>query len=167
MSRGLFEKPVRPEVGLKMSRFEWLLEIVALAGIAANLALLACFWPQMPETTATTTTPGMSRTGIFMFVTLLPVVACLGATLLGRFPKWFNYPVEITKENAAREYRLAADMLRVVKAEVVLGMLYVEWAFIQVALGNSASLTLEYLVVFLILLVATALYFIYQMIKQK
>jgi hypothetical protein len=86
-----------------------------------------------------------------------------GATLIGLYPRWFNYPVKITRENAAREYRVAANMLRVVKAEVVVCMLIIEWVFINISMGEDMTLSPPFMILFLGLLALTVLYFIYEM----
>lgn len=79
----------------------------------------------------------------------------------------FNYPVKITPDNAGREYRLAANMLRVVKAEVAVCMLIMEWVFINISIGEDMTLSPPFLVLFIGLLALTIVYFVYEMRKQK
>lgn len=165
---GIFDKPERPVVRLKMATLELVVEAVALAGIVANVILFLYYWPKLPDVAAAGIgSAGLSRSAMFSFVTLLPMIIYVGATLLGLFPSSFKYPVKITQDNAAREYRLAADMLRVVKAEVVVCMLILEWVFINIAMGEEMTISPPFMVLFFGLLALTILFFVYEMHKQK
>ena len=160
---GLFETPYRPKVAMPLKPLEIGVELFTLACIIANLALFAHYWPLLPGAP----TEGINRLSLFLFVTLLPMVVYLGATVMGLFPRGFSYPVPITAENAAREYRLGTNMLRSVKAEVALCMLDVEWVFINIGMGEDMSLSTEFVIVFLGILVITILFFLYEMNRQK
>jgi hypothetical protein len=165
---GIFDKPERPVVRLKMTTLELVVEAVALAGIVANVILFIYYWPKLPDVAvAGFGSAGLSRSAMFSFVTLLPMIIYVGATLLGLFPSGFKYPVKITQDNAAREYRLAANMLRVIKAEVVVCMLILEWVFINIALGEDMTISLPFMILFFGLLALTILFFVYEMRKQK
>jgi hypothetical protein len=165
---GLFDKPDRPAAGLKMTSLEIVVEAGALAGIAANLILFVYYWPKLPyDATASRASMGLNRSAMFTFVTMMPLIIYFGATVMGFFPRWFNYPVKITQENAAREYRLAANMLRVVKAEVAVCMLIIEWVFINIGMGEDMTISPPFMILFLGLLAMTILYFIYEMRRQK
>jgi hypothetical protein len=150
-----------------MTPFEMLLEIAALAGMACNLIIFAYYWPKLPYAPAGTTPLAMGQMNIFIFVTILPVAVYLFATNFSIFPRLFNYPVPITDENAAREYRLAANMMRYVKAEVTLCMLIIEWVFVQIAMGEDMSFSPYFVPIFIGMLIITIAYFLYEMYKQR
>lgn len=57
------------------------------------------------------------------FILSLPVIASilfLGLTALNNYPHLFNYPSEITEENAEIQYRLATRLIRMLKFSIVL-----------------------------------------------
>jgi hypothetical protein len=120
----------------------------------------------MPDAAGVAST-GLNRSAMFTFVTLMPLIIYFGTTIMGLFPRLFNYPVKITAENAAREYRLAANMLRAVKAEVVVCMLIIEWVFINIGMGEDMTLSPPFMILFVGLLAATILYFVYEMYRHK
>ena len=166
----IFDKPNkdRPKVSHKLTPLEMAVEAGALIGIVANMLLFVYYWPKLPDVAAAGIgNTGLSRSAMFSFVTLMPMVIYLGATVMGFFPRWYQYPVKITPENAAREYGLAANMLRVVKAEVVICMLIVEWVLINIGMGQDMTLSPPFMILFLGLLALTILFFIYEMQKQK
>jgi hypothetical protein len=97
------------------------------------------YWPKLPEAAAGAFGLIMNQANIFVFVTMPPVIVYLVAMLFGIFPRWYKYPVRITDDNAPREYRLAANLMRYVKAEVTLCMAIIEWVFAQIATGENIS----------------------------
>lgn len=50
---------------------------------------------------------------------LLSTLIFAGLTLLNKFPHIFNYPTEITPENAFKQYQMATRMIRVLKLVLV------------------------------------------------
>jgi uncharacterized membrane protein len=56
------------------------------------------------------------------FILSLPVIASilfLGLTTLNNYPHLFNYPYEITKENAEVQYTLSTRLIRMLKISIV------------------------------------------------
>ncbi|MGA9141457.1 MAG: hypothetical protein WBZ29_14620 [Methanocella sp.] len=164
---GMFDRPYRPRVSLKMTPLEKVIEIAALAGMVCNLIIFAYYWPKLPEAAAGVSGLSINQANIFIIVTMLPVIVYLGATLFGMFPKWFNYPVRITDTNAPRQYRLAANMMRYMKAEVTLCMLIIEWVFVQIGMGEDMSFSPFFIPIFIGMLIVTLAYFLFEMFKQK
>jgi hypothetical protein len=151
-----------------MLPLEILVEIAAFAGLVINLAIFAYYWPKLPGAAAGAAgLAGWNRANVFIFVTMLPMVIYLGASLMGMFPQWFNYPVRVTEENAPRLYRLAANMMRYVKAEVTLCMLIIEWVFVQIGMGEDMSFSPYFIPIFIGMLILTLVFFIYEMYRQK
>jgi hypothetical protein len=110
---------------------------------------------------------GWSKTTMLAVVSGVPLVIYVGATLLSRFPQFMNYPVRITEENADREYRNAASMVRYVKAEVMIIMLFVAWTAIQMGLGNTTSLPSVFVSMCGAILAITIVYYVYEMFHLK
>ena len=75
----------------------------------------------------------------------LPFMGALyiALTILNRFPRIFNYPVEITAKNAQIQYRMATRFMRLMKLLVMLTFFFVEYLMILSAFGhhqNAAAL---------------------------
>jgi hypothetical protein len=164
---GIFEKPVRPAVRLPLTPAEAGIELLALAAILLNILLEVLFWPQLPDQVSLGAVAMGNTKMIFLFLTIVAAVVYGGTTLLGLFPRHFNYPVPITAENAPRQYRNAANMMRSVKLVVMLGMLYAEWSFIQAGLGNAWSMSPAFIPALLIVLGITMGYFFFQMFRLR
>lgn len=75
---------------------------------------------------------------------LLPVVNLGVFGLMSLIPKtpfsMFNYPVTITEENAARQHRIALDLLAYMRAIVCLLLSYLVFAIVESALAEESRL---------------------------
>lgn len=67
---------------------------------------------------------------------VLPITAAglyLLMTIVSRFPVAFNYPVRVTKDNAARLQAAALDMVALLKTELVSFFAILQWAIVRSA----------------------------------
>lgn len=70
-------------------------------------------------------------------------------TLLSRMPHIYNYPLQITEENAPYQYKLAARMIRMLKALILLMFAFLTWKMIDGALSGNMHLGSHFLWIFL------------------
>ena len=71
---------------------------------------------------------------------VLGLVLALGMLALSRFPHIHNYMVNITEENAYKNYQLSSRILRWVNLAVVILFGFIQVTVIQKGLGNDFSL---------------------------
>jgi uncharacterized membrane protein len=115
----------RPKLTIELTPADRLLEGVSAALLILLWAGTLLFYSRLPEQipthfNAAGEADGFgSRQGIFA----LPAVATIiyiGMTLINRFPHLYNYPMQVTVENAARLYASATRLIRVLKLSVVI-----------------------------------------------
>jgi len=105
-------------------------------------------------------------------ILLLPLIATLlfiMMSILSKFPHTFNYSVEITKENAEKQYKNAIGFIRLLKIAVLLLFIFMNYQTMQIALEKNKSLGVWFLpvtILFFITLVGYNLYKTYK-INQK
>ncbi len=104
-----------------------------------------------------------NATGSKQLIWLFPSLSILvyvAFTVLRQFPHTFNYIWGITEQNVAKQYQLAVNLLDWNKAEVMWILAFIEWQIIQVSLGHSAELSVDFFSVVMPLFLATnGLYF--------
>jgi hypothetical protein len=132
---------------LERSGAEIVLEVLALAGIVAILAMAAIYYWKQAETSRD---PG----GLIQIVAL-SVVIYAGMTLASRFPHRFNYPWAITEVNARRQYTLSRRMLTMLKLAVVLLFIFMTLAELEAAMGKDWGLAIILVVVLQIPILGT------------
>ncbi len=90
-----------------------------------------------------------------------------GITVLERFPRVFNYPYEITMENARYQYQTARELFVVIKTELVAIFTYILWGMIETSKGTQHGLGFWFVIVVVVTLAATLAYYILRMSRHK
>lgn len=138
-------KNQQPKIALEMGPADWLLEGVAGTGLVLVLILPAVYYAELPDTIPTHFNARGEADGFGSKATLwlmpgLGLILYLMMTILARYPHIFNYTVQITPENAERQYRMATRLVRLLKVFVMSLFAYLAWGSIQVATSRAATL---------------------------
>ena len=114
----------RPQIKLQLNQTDKILEIVGWVSVVGIWALTLTNYSILPEIipihfNGAGKADGFgNKTHIFV----LPIISTLlfiGLTILNKHPHIFNYPSQITKENAVDQYTNATRMIRVLKLVIV------------------------------------------------
>jgi len=131
----------RPVIKLKISKAGYLLEIAAILGLIAMWTLAVTAYINLPEIIPThfgingKADDWGNKTSIFILPAISSVLI-IGLTILNRYPHIFNYPVNVTKENAMQLYHKATILIRIIKVFIVVLFLFIEWQVCDVS-GND------------------------------
>lgn len=144
----------RPKIRPEMAPADWLMELLALAGLAL-LAGYAVYWYRfLPDTIPTHFSAGGkvdgygSKGSLFMLPAIgLFIYALL--TLVSLVPHTFNFPGKITPQNALRQYRLAIRLIRVLKIVLVFLFFFIVMMIVRSAMNARLDQTIFLLPVML------------------
>ncbi|WP_340153720.1 DUF1648 domain-containing protein [uncultured Marivirga sp.] len=162
----------RPKIKLQKTTFEYLIEI-------ANLAILVLTWLYIflsyselnSEIPVHFNASGEAdRYGGKQSIFLLPLISTMlfiGLSVLNKYPHIFNYPTEITEENAKRQYRNASNLIRILNLIIGFVFAYIIYETINAKTGNSETLGKWFLPTFIIIINIPALYFLTKAFKKK
>lgn len=95
-------------------------------------------------------------------IVTMPIVATIlfiGMTILNKYPQLFNYPTEISRENAQGLYNNAARMIRYLKVIIVFIFGLNSYQTIRIANGYSSDLGAWFLPLTLALMSIPIVYF--------
>jgi hypothetical protein len=162
----------RPILPIPRSPAAAVLEIVAVVGTVLSVALLVQSWkalpPVIPVHFGISGKPdGWGAKPIVCLFPALSAAIYVGLTVLSRFPHTFNYPVPITEENAARQYRLACELLSWLKAELICLFGWIAWGTIQVALGKAEGLGVGFAPAVMLVIFGTAGFYFWQAYRAR
>jgi len=124
----------------------WLLELAALAALALGIWAVARAWPELPERIPmhfdlAGRPDGWGSRGTVLLLPGASLFLYLMLSAVQRIPaRWYNYPVALTEENRARQYRLARDLILSLKAAVLGLFAHITYALVETALGRAAGL---------------------------
>lgn len=145
----------RPRLKIPVSAVEAGLELLSLSGLVISFLLLLKYYPDLPASipnhfgvSGEADSWGDKSTLWYLLGT--NVVLYIGLTISRGFPHYFNYPINITVQNARRQYQLAIWFMAVLKTELVGMFAYLEWQMLQVALGRGSGLSSWFLAIVLL-----------------
>ena len=103
-------------------------------------------------------------------ILILPIVATIlfiGMTMLNKYPHLFNYPKEITENNALKQYTIATRLIRCLKFAIVLIFGFIVFVSIRDASGLSSGLSALFLPLTIGLITVPLVYFITKLYKTN
>jgi uncharacterized membrane protein len=162
----------RPRLKLQLNQTDKILEIVGWISVFGIWALTLTNYSILPEIIpihfdgAGKADGYGNKTHIFV----LPIISTLlfiGLTTLNKHPHIFNYPSQITKENAVHQYTNATRMMRVLKLVIVLLFGLIIFKTIENVNGNADGLGTWFLPFTIGLFISLTIYFLIISMKDK
>ena len=162
----------RPRIKLQLNQTDKILEIVGWISVVGIWALPLINYSILPEIIpihfngAGKANGFGNKTHIF----ILPIISTLlfiGLTILNKHPHIFNYPSQITKENAVHQYTNATRMMRVLKLVIVLLFGLIIFKTIENVNGNADGLGTWFLPFTIGLFISLTIYFLIISMKDK
>ena len=162
----------RPRIKLQLNQTDKILEIVGWISVVGIWALPLINYSILPEIIpihfngAGKANGFGNKTHIFV----LPIISTLlfiGLTILNKHPHIFNYPSQITKENAVHQYTNATRMMRVLKLVIVLLFGLIIFKTIENVNGNADGLGTWFLPFTIGLFISLTIYFLIISMKDK
>lgn len=162
----------RPKIRIQPTKTDWTLDVIGLIGIIFTVGITMASYNDLPDSiprhfNAVGQPDGYSGKSILFILPAVTLVTYLVMTIGLKFPHIFNYPIEITEENAERQYRNASLMMRLLKTIIVIVFGYLTYATVQTGLGEMQGLGTWFTPVTLVSLFGTVGYFIYQTFRLR
>ena len=158
----------RPKIKIPFETIDIVIELASIAALLLMWIQLLLNYNDLPGKVAShfnaAGNPDNYSDKIFLW--LLPTLALLmyiGVFIANRFPDLHNYMVNITEENALKQYRFSTRVLRVVNFLCALMFAYINYQIIIGAQNNSSQLGIGFLITVISLSIALPVFiFIYQ-----
>jgi len=162
----------RPRMKLQLNQTDKILEVLGWVSVVGIWALTLTNYSILPEIipihfNGAGKADGFgNKTHIFV----LPIISTLlfiGLTTLNKHPHIFNYPSQITKENAVHQYTNATRMMRVLKLVIVVLFGLIVFRKIQIVNGHADGLGTWFLPLTMGMIFIPMLYFLIKSLKKK
>lgn len=162
----------RPELKIKLTIADKIFEFVGWLLVVFVWGLSLINYSNLPNSIAThyNYAGKADAFGGKASILLLPFVATVlftGLTFINKFPHIFNYPTNITKDNALRQYTNATRLIRYLKLIIVLIFGLILYQTIRLANGQTGILGAWSLPSILGLIFLPLIYFIFRSLKIK
>src|SRR5665647_1280270 len=131
---------IRPLLTIPKTQTERLHSIVAIAVLLLNFSYFAVKWADLPNTVpihfnGAGDADGWGSRYVLIILPLLALVLFIGLSVISKYPYKFNYLVEITEENARKQYTNGRLLVSWLKLEIVLLFGYIEWYIVHAVMG--------------------------------
>ena len=162
----------RPRIKLQLNQTDKVLEIIGWISVFGIWALPLINYFDLPEIIPIHFNGAgkADRFGNKTHIFVLPIISTLlfiGLTILNKRPHVFNYPSQITKENALRQYTNATRMMRVLKLVIVLLFGLIVFKTIENVNGHADGLGTWFLPFTIGLFIILTIYFLMMSMKDK
>lgn len=143
---GLPRQPAeRPRLELPPDDLERTMTLLAWLGVVAHVLLVAVYWPRLPAEVprhfdALGRVDAWGPLWVLVFLPALALVLVAALGWLRRHPHRYNYLWPITEENACRQYRLAIDLLAVMRAVIAWLLCLISLEICRLAVGRPPLL---------------------------
>lgn len=161
-----------PKLKIAMTKTDKIIELIILLIIIAVFIYVGLSWDNIPKTVPTHYNVsgeidgyGSKSTIIFM----LPVIIIMYTmfSIFSKYPHIFNYIVKITPENMENQYRMAIQLLRIMKLEIVLVFSWIVFSMIRSALYGESKLGTLFVPIELIVIFVTLGIYFYRSVRAK
>ncbi len=127
------------------SFFDGLLEVIGWIALILLWLLILFNYSGLPETipihyNSAGEADNYGPKNTLFLLPILGTILYVGLTFLKKFPHMFNYLVQITPENATRQYENAIRLMRYLKAVMLMVLTFLVYKTIQNATGKSEGL---------------------------
>jgi uncharacterized membrane protein len=162
----------RPKIKLELKTTDKIFEIFGWLLIIVIWGLTITNYSNLPETIPTHYN-GVGQADGFggkVTILILPFIATIlfiGLTVLNKFPHVFNYPTNITQDNAFIQYTNATRLIRYLKLIIVFIFGLIVFKTIQYANGEADGLGIWFLPLIIGLTFIPLIYFLSKSIKAK
>ncbi|MDP4281753.1 MAG: DUF1648 domain-containing protein [Bacteroidota bacterium] len=162
----------RPKIKLKLSAIDKVLEISGWLAFIAIWIMTIMTFSHLPNTIPThyNLAGKADSVGGKVTILLLPVLSTIlfiVLTFINTFPYLFNYPENITAEDAEKQYLYATRLIRYLRLIIVVIFGYIEYRTILSTKVAVVGLGGWFIFIFLGLIFIPIIYFISRMLKKR
>ncbi|HSF88019.1 MAG TPA: DUF1648 domain-containing protein [Saprospiraceae bacterium] len=162
----------RPRLQIPLTAPDRIIEAAGWVCLAALWAMTLYAYGNLPETIPTHFGVGgeVDDYGSKMTLFFLPVIGTIlfiGLTVLNNYPHIFNYPADITPENALSQYTNATRMIRMIKFSITFISLVIVYMIYNAVITGSGRLGSAFVPILVVVLVIPLAYFTIRAIRGK
>lgn len=162
----------KPKIKIELTTADKTIEIIGWGLNLSVWGLTLTNYANLPDTIPTHyngagQADGFDGKATILTLPLIATVLFVGMTILNRFPHIFNYPTNITQDNALRQYTNATRLIRYLKLNIVFIFGLIAFKTIQNANGEADGLGVWFFPLAMGLIFIPLIYFVIKSTKTK
>ena len=162
----------QPKLKVTLFATDWIIEILAVVTLLAIWIVVLVNYANLPDEIPTHyngsgEADGFSHKNEIFALPIVTTILFAGLTIINRFPHIFNYPTEITPDNAALQYKFMTRMIRFLKLSIAVIFLMIVLGTVATANEITNGLGKWFLPCVMALIFVPTLYFIIRSSREK
>jgi len=163
----------RPKLKIEKCILDKTIEILSFLLIVFSAVVLGFYYNQLPERVLidfnwpSKDENGFAAKGLLWTSPIICGIIVIAIYKLNQYPWVFNYPSEITEENAEYNYKMATKMLRIIGLIIALLCFVLTVTAILKGLGNTIRYEHYLMPLFPVLLIGIPVLFVIILLVQK
>ena len=147
----------RPKLKFQKQRFDYISESLSILALLILILIPIYHYNSSPDSIPSHfdlfgDPDDYARRGIVWLLPILGIILYTVLFFIQKIPHQFNYIVEITEENAERQYRLSIRLLQILKLIITSVLAFVMYASIMTAYGKWSGLGSYFMPVFMVVI---------------
>ena len=161
----------RPILSIPMTMVENVLNVLSVILLVSISLYIFFVWNKLPEKIPTHfniagEVDGWGGKGSLWILPVMGLFLYTVLSILSRFPHVFNYPFNITEENAPRLCLESRRMMVILNFELISFFSLISWESVQAAYGKG-GMTVWQVPIFLIVVIGSIVILIYRLYRLR
>lgn len=162
----------RPKIKIKLTITDKIFEGIGWLLLLTVWGMTIMSYPTLPDIipihyNGAGQADGFGDKGNIFTLPLIATILFVGLTVLNKFPDIFNYPIQITAENAQKQYTYATRLIRYLKFIIVIIFGIIAFVTIRSASGHTDGPGVFFLPLTLVPIFILLVYFGFKSFKAK
>ena len=138
-------KTGRPKIKVPLEGLDIVLDILSATLLVLLIAYTIISYPELPDTipshfNAKGEVDGYSEKSMLWSLPIISIVLFIGLFFVNKYPHLHNYMVNITEENALKNYRFSTRIIRFTNLFIMILFGVITFSIIESAHGNTSKL---------------------------
>lgn len=160
----------RPRIKIDLDIQDWIIEIMGASFLLVMIGWSLYHFNSLPDMiprhyNALGEPDAFSQKNTLWTLPVVGTVMYIGMFFLNKYPHIFNYPTDITEENAERQYRIATKLIRALNLAISASFCYISYSTIQIALEKKEGLGTFFTPIFVVGIFAILGFYLYRSFK--
>jgi len=165
-------KNERPRIKVPLEPIDVIVDMLSLALLVMLIIYTALQIQDMPDTIPTHfnfegEADGFGSKHTMWLLPAIGIAMFIGFNILNRYPHIHNYMVNITEENALKNYRFSTRILRFVMLFTKILFVYIQYSIVSAANGNHSPIGSWFVPVILIVSIVLPGFLIFYQYKMN
>ena len=135
----------RPKIKVPLQAVDLILDLLSLTLLIVLIAYTVTSYSDLPDTIATHfnssgEADGFSNKINIWWIPVIGLVLFVGLFIINKYPHIHNYMINITEENALKNYRFSNRIVRIVNFFCMALFAFIQYKMISGAKGDNAEL---------------------------